>query len=242
MRRLPSCLVHVCSVLALCAIAEPASAQPDRGTVFIGAGALASLERSPRTSGLGIDSDSDGAAPGGALSLGVYLTPRVSARFEWSITGWLEHENGYDVYPLYLASALALSDGGQADPALVQSLFAPYSFRSRSRSKSGFALLGYHLGSRRASIEMMGGMGWVAKTTRTSYDIQLAQRLVALPANTLPFRAGESRYTDYQTVGVAGLDAEVGLTGQAAVVPQLRVFASGGSLTLRPGVGIRWKF
>ncbi len=240
MRRLASGLVHVCTVLTLSAIALPASAQPESGTVFIGAGALASLERAARTSGPGIDSDSDGTAPGGSLSLGVYLTPRVSARFEWSMTGWLEHENGYDVYPLYLASALGLGDGGRVDPALGQSLFAPYRYRSRSRSKTGFALLGYHLGSRRASVEVMGGMGWVAKTTRTSYDIQLA---LAQPLiDSLPFRAGESRYTDYQAVGVAALDAAIGLSDQAAVVPQLRVFASGGGLSLRPGVGIRWTF
>lgn len=247
MRRLQSGLVGFCALLACSTLAVPASAQPESGTVFIGAGALASLERSTRSSGLGVDDNRDGTAAGGALQLGVYLTPRVSARFEWSMTDWLEYRNGSGIYPLYAAAELRsgiVPPGfeGRFDPALVESLIAPYGFRGRTRSKAGFALLGYHLGSRRASVEVMGGMGWVARTTRTSYDFRIAQPLLNLLPDSLPFRGGESGFTDYQTVGVAGLDATVGLTDHAAVVPQLRVFASGGTLSVRPGVGIRWTF
>lgn len=233
-------LARACAVAALCAIAAPAAAQPDSGTVFIGAGALASIERSARASDFGFDSDRDGTTAGGALTLGVHLTPRVSARFEWSMTDWLEYRNDYVIYPLEAPERLAASArvGAQAviDPANASSLIAPYGFTGRIRSKAGFALLGYHLGSERASVEVLGGMGWLAHTTRTSYDFR-----IALPAlDLLPQR--ESTYTEYRTIGVAGIDAAVSLTGHAAVVPQLRVFATGGNLSLRPGVGIRWTF
>lgn len=247
MRALASGVVfRFCALLAFSTLAVPASAQPESGTVFIGAGALASLERSTRSSGLGGDDNRDGTAAGGGLQLGVYLTPRVSARFEWSMTDWLEYRND-GVIPLYAAAQLGsgmIPPGfeGRIDPALAESLIAPYGFRGRARSKAGFALLGYHLGSRRASVEVMGGMGWVSKTTRTSYDFRIAQPLLNFLPEALPFRGGESGFTDYQTVGVTGLDATVGLTDHAAVVPQLRVFASGGTLSVRPGVGIRWTF
>ena len=255
MRRLAPGPVRLCTLLAFSALAVPASAQPESGTVFIGAGALASMERSSRSSSLGTSDNRDGTAAGGALQIGVYLTPRVSARFEWSMTDWLEYRNDGGIYPLYAAAGPGpgpgpgpgrgiLSPGmeGRVGPTLAESLIAPYGVRGRARSKAGFALLGYHLGSRRASVEVMGGMGWIAKTTRTSYDFGIAQPLINLLPDALPVRGGESRYTDYQTVGVAGLDATVALTDHAAVVPQLRVFASGGDLSLRPGVGIRWTF
>lgn len=233
--------LRACAALLLCTIASPAAAQPDSGTVFFGAGALASIERSARASDYGLDSDRNGTAAGGSLNLGVYLTPRVSARFEWSMTDWLEYRDQI-IYPLYARQGLAVGMGPAVDLALAERLIAPVGVENRSRSKAGFALIGYHLGSRRASVEVMGGMGWLARTTRASYGYRGAQPLMEALPNALLLPRGESKSTQFQTTGVAGLDALVGLTDHAAIVPQLRVFASGGDLSLRPGVGIRWTF
>jgi hypothetical protein len=232
-------LISACAVAALC-ISAPAAAQPESGTVLMGAGALASIERSARSSDFGFDSDRDGTTAGGALTLGVHLTPRVSARFEWSTTDWLEYRNDYVIYPLdapeRLAASVRAGSGDVIDPTTALSLIAPYGLTGRTRSKAGFALLGYHVGSARASFEVLGGMGWLAQTTRTSYDFRIAMPTIDL----LPLR--ESSYTEYRAVGVAGIDAAVALTDHTAVVPQLRVFATNGNLSLRPGVGIRWTF
>jgi hypothetical protein len=96
------------------------------------------------------------------------------------------------------------------------------------------------------SLELLGGIGWVAETTRTTYDFRIpfpASELLGINGLVaLPYPNGTSLTSTYHTVGVAGVDAAVTLTEHAAVVPGFRVFGSSGGLSVRPGLGIRWTF
>lgn len=233
-------ILHVSLRLAIAAtilvsVAPHAVAQPSTGTVFIGAGGFANIERFPRSTGSGLfEASADGSASGGALSMGVFLTPRVSARVEWAMTDWLEYDGDASiVYPLYLERGLVLD---RPASSIVGGLNA-----DRRRTKAGFALLGYHLGTGRASVELLGGLGWIAQTTRTTYDFRILMPALSMPS-LIPLPYSETQTSMYQTVGVAGMDVAVSLTHHAAVVPSVRVFGTGGGLSVRPGVGIRWTF
>lgn len=225
-------MVAVVCLAALFGSAAAVSAQPDHGTVFIGAGALASVERNSQSSGSGITTtDVDGTVPGGTLELGVYLAPRLSARFEWSMTGWLEYDGEPIVYPLYAAGV-----------ALPGTSIIGTRIEGRRTAKMGAALLAYHVGSRRASVQLLGGLGFLSQTTRTTFNYRFANPRIDPMLALLPYPSSETRTTTYDPVGVAGADAAVALTDHASVVPQFRVFAANGVLRMRPTLGIRWTF
>lgn len=215
-------------------VAHPALAQPDSGTVFFGAGALASIERLPRTSNLGIATDErDGTVAGGVLALGVYLTPHVSARVEWSLTDQLEFGTEVTEFPVQTPNV---------GPNLPTRLVIGPRIQGRRQAKVGAALLGYHVGSGRHALELLGGVGWVADETRVRYDFRIAGPMVPGVQLSLPFPSSESRSTVYYTVAMAGADVKVGLTEHVAIVPNIRLFGASGGLSIRPGVGVRWTF
>lgn len=226
---LVSVVIGAAVLIGTSGIATSASAQPDSGTMFFAVGALANIERTSQSSSFVNDaSDLDGTVPGGALGLGVYLTPALSARVEWSMTSWLEYDTEPWVYPL------------AAGPGLAPSRIVGPPFEGKRMSKAGFALLGYRVGSRQSAVELLGGIGWVALSTRSAYDFR-----IALPAGTsigLPYPYSESRSTLYSAAAVAGIDATVALTDHAAIVPQFRAYASNGILSMRPGLSFRWTF
>lgn len=210
------CLVVLIGLLGT---STSASAQPDSGTMFFTVGALTNIERTSHASSFGNDpSELNGTVPGGVLGLGVYLTPALSARVEWSMTSWLEYDTEPYFYPL------------ATGPSSIGSRMTGPRFEGKRMSKTGLALLGYRVGSERAAVELLGGIGWVAQSTRSAYDFR-----IALPASTvigLPYPYSESRAISYDAVGVVGVDATVALTNHAAVVPQFRTYVSNGILSL----------
>lgn len=214
----------VLALLVLVAFPAFTAAQQRRGTVFISGGALAAIEHLPSTTGYpGVDATTGGTVPGGMLAVGVHLTPRVSARAEWSMTDELTLDSGYVVYPLLAA----------AQPA---DLIAPGGPREHRRTTSGYALLGYHVTSRRAALEVLGGLGLVNTDARYEYDVRILARAI------FPSPMPEPRSSTFQAVAVVGADLAVSLTRHAAVVPSFRTYALNGGLSVRPGLSLRWTF
>ena len=235
--------MRVVSSLALAlALGAPslALAQPSSGTVFISGGAFAAIEQAPTTSGFGVpDADASGTVAGGALGIGVHLTEKVSARFEWSLTDTLtRRQDGY-AYPYVNPELLAafsvpsLTIGRLDDAGLSLVPFTPETKRS---TQAGFALLGYHVAAGRASIELLGGLGLLNTDVETSYDVRIAR------GSTFPAPASGYKTSNYHAVAVVGADVAVTLTEHAAVVPQVRAYALNGALSLRPGLSLRWTF
>lgn len=213
-----------------------ALAQPSTGTVFISGGALAAIEQSPTSSGFGQpETDSSGTVAGGMLGVGIHLTEKISARVEWSLTDTLrQRQDGY-AYP-YLGADLAswlpmTSIGRPGTPSLSVVPIVPETKRATA---AAFALLGYHVPAGRASIELVGGLGLLNTDVETSYDVRIAAERLTVPA--------AYRTSTYHAVAVVGADVAVRLTDHAAVVPQVRAYALGGGLSVRPGLSLRWTF
>jgi hypothetical protein len=219
-------------LVAACALPPAALAQPapGSGTVFAGIAGFADMRRAPTSEVQnGPDDDASGTVPGGALGLGVYLTPRISMRAEWSLSDTLSLERNSPIYP-YSVADLAL----RALPPT--SLLVPQRTTEERDVKAGFALLGYHLGSGRAQLELLGGIGLVNERVTTITEIQLP----VIPG--VPGYRNEYATSAHHAVAVVGADAMVSLTTRAALVPQVRVYALNGALQVRPGLGLRWTF
>jgi hypothetical protein len=153
---------------AACLVPLSASAQPaaDAGTVFVGASGFADIRRAPTTAlQNGPADDARGTVPGGALALGVYLTPRLSVRAEWSLSDTLPLDRDSRIYPYAVED---LVSGGLPPVGLIM----PQEITEERDVKAGFALIGYHLGAGRASIELLGGIALVNAQVTTITEIQ----------------------------------------------------------------------
>ncbi|MCC6989714.1 MAG: hypothetical protein IT181_11985 [Acidobacteria bacterium] len=229
-------LVSSLALALLVSAPAVALAQPSTGTVFISGGAFAAIEQFPTSSGFGVpESDSGGTVAGGMLGVGVHLTEKISARVEWSLTDALRQRQDSFAYP-YLGAELTsflptTSIGRFGEPALSVVPIVP---ETTLTTAAAFALLGYHVPAGRASIELVGGLGLLNTDVETSYDVRIAAERITVPA----------AYTSstYHAVAVVGADVAVRLTDHAAVVPQVRAYALGGGLSVRPGLSLRWTF
>ena len=227
---------HLVSLSLLCVAAclAPALAQaqpqPAAGTVFVEGGVYADIRRAPSTSGvLPDDSDGSGTVAGGTLGLGVYLTPRISVRGEWSMSGTLSIEHDASILPYAIEDLVQ----GLGFPT---SILAPQQITEERDVKAGFALLGYHFSAGRTAIELLGGVGLVNERVGTVTGI----RIPVLPG--FPDYQAEYAQSSHHAVAVLGAGAAVTLAGHAALVPQVRVYALNGALQVRPGLNLRWTF
>jgi hypothetical protein len=233
-------MIRVFPILALlvaaCAAPSLASAQvtADTGTIFVAAAGFADMRRAPTAEVQnGPDDDASGTAAGGALTLGVHLTPRLSVRAEWSLSDTLSLDRNSPIYP-YAIEDLVVR--GLTTGVASTSLLVPQQTTEERDIKAGFALLGYHLGAGRASVELLAGLGLVNERVTTITEIQLP----VFPR--VPNYRNEYSTSSHHPVAVVGADAAVSLTTHAALVPQVRVFAVNGALQVRPGLGLRWTF
>lgn len=228
----PVALALLCSSVLF--VPSPALAQPspETGTVFIGATGFAAFEKLPTSSGFGMDDDASGTVAGGALHLGLHLTPRISARVEWGLTDTLRSSQSLGVNPL---AALQLGSALTA-PVLADLSIVDSSIERRRQTAVGALLVGYHVPAGRASIEVLGGIGFVNQDLQEGYDVRI------LRSQIFPFPQPQYRSSTYHAVAVAGADVSVSLTDHAAIVPSVRAFAVNGGLSLRPGLGLRWTF
>jgi hypothetical protein len=219
------------SALPPAALAQTA---PSTGTVFVGLSGFADIRRAPTSEVQnGPDDDASGTAPGGALTLGVHLTPRLSVRAEWSLSDTLSLDRNSPIYPYAVEDLVTRV----LPPGLSStSLLVPQQTTEQRDVKAGFALLGYHLGAGRAQIELLAGLGLVNERVTTITEIQLP----GIPR--VPNYRSEYSTSAHHAVAVVGADASVSLTTHAALVPQVRVYALNGALQVRPGLGLRWTF
>ena len=222
------------SVLFIAAwlVPQTASAQSSTGTIFVAASGFADVRWAPTSNDRG--TSASGAVPGGGLGLGVHLTPRLSARAEWALTGRLEDTSEPLAFPTEPFPTFVSSLG--ASSTLPTGLRIPQSFTERRESKVGFALLGYHLRAGRASIELLGGLGLVHERVTQIVEVSLPI-FPPQPSFRNEFVSGR-----HSAVPVIGVDAAVSLTGHAALVPQVRAYVLDGALSLWPGLGLRWTF
>lgn len=218
-------------VLAALLTALPAAAQPQSGTVFLSAGAVAVIDEAPDgglTLGLTTEADGRTTMAGGALGLGVYLTPHVSVRAEVQVAGRSTTRRD-------LPGALA----GTAPFTITQR------YEVTRETTPVFALLAYHLPAGRLSVEVTGGLGLVRQSVTSRYEFSVSGPGLGtglggafLPTPTVDVLTTSGTHA----VAVVGADVAVAATGRLAVVPQVRAYVVGNALSVRPGIGLRWTF
>jgi len=216
-----------------------AGAQQDRGTVFLGAGALAAVERfsslSPDLTGIG--GGSDGTVAGGTAGLAVHLGQHWSARVEWSLTSTLTStRRDTQTIPTYPFLSTTFP------PGLGELVYVPTTSTQTTRreSQAGFTLVGYHLGEGRTTMELLAGLGVVAERAETEYMREPSPLFPNGPQFPLPsFTTGT---TTYYAVPVVGVDVRAGVTRSLSLVPGVRVWATDDRVSIRPTVAVRWTF
>lgn len=219
--------------------AAPAVAQPEAGTVFVSLAGLAVIEDGPTFTNFdrALAGNDAGTVAGGTLGVGVHLTPRVSFRAEWSTTAELRDETtAINTLPLTTSFAF-----GSALSSFPPTLIVEARTATRRRSTAVFSLLGYHFAGRRVSLDLMGGLGLVHRSLRSSYETRTTAPTRGAAFLPVP-STSETKSAAYHAVAVVGADAAVSVTSRLAVVPQVRAYVLGGALSLRPGVGLRWTF
>lgn len=230
----PVVVASLCSFVVSLSAPVLAQPSPETGTVFVGATGFAAVEKLPTSSGFGLDDDASGTVAGGALHLGLHLTPRISARLEWGLTDTLRSSQTLGVNPL--AASFEFGFVGSVVSGGTELSIVSSSVERKRQTAVGSLLVGYHVAAGRASIEVLGGIGFVNQDLQEGYDVRI------LRSQSLPFPQPQYRTSTYHAVAVAGADVSISLTDHAALVPSVRAFALNGGLSLRPGIGLRWTF
>ena len=202
-----------------------AQTQPTSGA-FVHGGVFASIERQPyselETGDIGQTiADASGTVLGGTFGIGGFLTPRFTARLEVAIPGELDAED-------------ERTFGLVSESSLVE-----------VRLRDIYVLLGYESDpTRRLRISYLAGT--VVRQQRLHRELTIVGPLLppVFPPIVVPplVQRIEQSTVSYGTSVAIGLDVTAMLTERAALVPQVRVTAAGGGLSVRPGVSLRWNF
>lgn len=222
-------------LLLLSVLATPvvAVAQTRTGAVFVTASAIAAIDQAPDAAqgALFTTPDSGGTAGGGALGLGIHITPRFSARLEAQVSGKVRSDT---TLPSVLSTPVFELPG-------LPLLRLEQTLSTSRQDTPVFALLGYHLDGARLSLQLVGGLGVVHQERSTTLRTRVVSGSLPPGFGLDDVGSGVST-SDYQSVAVVGADAALGLGAHAALVPQVRAYVLSGGLSLRPGLGLRWTF
>jgi len=167
-------------------------------------------------------------APGGAVAVGVFITPSVSLRLEGSFQG--EHVTEDEL--------------GDSSLGIVD--------RQASSVTDLFVAAGWHQGgSRRTTITYLAGMVFRRQREEVtlSYTYSIPPRILpttpgqpvlGLPAAGPVTIDEEFSATSYSPGIMAGVDVAFQFSTHLAVVPQVRLVAANQTLSVRPAIAMRW--
>lgn len=145
----------------------------------------------------------------------------------------------------YLTGGVSWSSTGGTVPPGPPSVITTAPIRVMPSSRRQVSSLNALVTARRpvnGSIDLMflGGVAFTRDVRDTSYSItpllQTPGLLLGLP------RVERSRYVDYQTQPLVGLEAHIALTSHARVTAGVRLQALSDGWLMRPGVGLDWAF
>jgi hypothetical protein len=178
------------------------------------------------TSGTTSSQDFHRTVGGGGVTIGTWLTPRVTIRLE---TGWPRSLNGTFV-----------NDASVTLPA--GTLIYRTTVESTRSLRTVAPLLAFHTGRRHGvQLGYIGGAAFTWQRERLTagryLPVGTSAGLVSGPIEQLV-----TTETRYAIVPVVGLDADIAVGQHVAVVPLLRALAASDGLNLRSGVAarVRW--
>ena len=197
----------------------PVFAQQRQPAAFVTGGIFAGIEQFSHleTEAGAAEPDLSGTMLGGLVGIGTFLVPRVSVRFELALRGTLDATE---------------SSTQMLAPGLTYTITQTY----EDRLRTGSVLLAYHTRTgQRVGIEYLGGLGLVQEKQGIAYE-----RTSNAPG--FPTGAEEATGIAYGSVAVVGMDVPIAAAERLAIVPGIRAFASGSSVSIEPGVAVRWSF
>jgi hypothetical protein len=229
MRAMASRLASLCAygLAALAAGVTPCAAQTaDQPALFLGAGALAGIERRAHTDFTAPAATSENlnaTVPVGLVTVGSFLTPHVSVSLEVAVPGDLSASFSPPV------SSFSTSP---TSPGPSEHVSGTY------RSRAASVLVGYHAArQRRVRLGYLAGAAFVYERERVVTELNIPGVPPVVP--TRVERTDGTSFT-YRAALAAGADADVVLSRHFALVPQVRAIAFAGMISLRPGLSVRW--
>lgn len=172
------------------------------------------------------DRNASGTVGGGGFTVGTFLAPRVSLRLETAFVGSLDSS-----YSQVTSNFAFFSTGGLSQ-ILTNRTEEEFSQRSAA------VLVGYHTG-RRHRVQL-GFLGGVAFLWQRQHSIIEQTVPTFAPLLLLRTERTELTATTYRPATAVGIDADIALARRVSLVPQMRVQAVAGLLSLRPGIAVRW--
>jgi len=165
-------------------------------------------------------------APGAAAAVGVFITPSVSLRLEGSFQG----EQVTTTEAGGLGAVLTAVD------------------RQATATTDLFVSAGWHQGQSRTTITYLAGMVFRRQREEATLSYTYAPRSLpttigqSMVFGQLASSTFDDRFaaTSYSAGIMAGIDVAIGFSEHLALVPQLRMVAAGHTLSVRPGVALRW--
>ncbi len=217
-----------------CLVFSAAGSPADAQSFFVEGAAFASIERRAQTdspAGSSTLAGVDGTVAGGGASVGAWLTPHISVRLEMS-------------FPAGLESSVDDNIGLPIPVTFPRGLIPPLTITTEhfERTRTFAALLAYHTERRhRVQLGYLGGAAFLVREMRQTVSSSFPglTPIVIPPEISFPSVGFESTFTDYGVTVEVGLDADIALSSRFSVVPQMRMLAFGGGLSLRPGAAFR---
>lgn len=208
---------------------------------YVSAAVLADIVRATHTDYPGAPEETGGEAIGFALRAGTPLGGFWGVEVEFARPGQIEAETQFG--PISIANPpIALDPLGGL--TMRSPLIPPFSYevetRERNTTLSAALWLQQQLTARFAMV-YLGGVAF--SRSEFESDVRFAPLFTGLPIGglvTLPPARTESIV--YGVQPVVGVESRIDMTGQARLVPGLRMQASDGRWFIRPSVGIAWTF
>jgi hypothetical protein len=209
--------------LTLCALLEArmvVAQEPDTGRIFFDVVALAAVEQRGHVdynAPVRSSDDLSHVVPGEAVAVGTFLAPRVSLRVEAAFPWSVRTE---PVSPSSIGDAPTLSNEREYGNSSVSVLLG-YSAAVRRRVRVGY----------------MGGVAFVRERSAVVTVVSNPGLPPIIPARS---DRTEATTINYRPAVALGMDVEIPFWSHVSLVPQIRVVAFTGELSIRPGLALRW--
>lgn len=222
-------------VFVLSNIGVAAAQEQEAPRIFFDGAAFISFERTsqlrypaPLPGRLG-DFDANGTVGGGGFAVGTFLAPRVSLRLEAAFPRSVDSSYSTSSGVVFVNDSSRLVDGTQ---------FLSNRVEDKVSRRGAAVLAGYHTERRsRVRLGFLAGVAFLWERQRSVMEQTLPVLVPLIPVRTQRF---EVTTTSYRPAVAVGLDADLALGRRVSVVPQMRVQAVSGTLSLRPGIAVRW--
>jgi hypothetical protein len=196
------------------------------------------------------DAPAGGEAFGFGLRVGSELGSRWGVELDFVRPGEISNDASSDLLPRITQSSFSWTSSslGPNGPVMYVpddlTLPAYYSLSFRSRQRHTTLSAGLWLRqeiSPRFSLAYVGGVAFGRTSTEAEITyLPLRSPILPIPFPSLPPTISET--TTYDVGPMVGVEGQIGLGGQAQIVPAIRLLAISGGWLIRPSLGLAWKF